>query len=119
MIFNDDLIEELVKGTDLSHALVSIYTDRFDPENPDSTGFWADSPSLGATARWGSRIRSFQRSKLNDATILDLESEFLQSVKWLLDDKLLRSVAVTVERKGTIAKATLELNGRKVRLDAI
>lgn len=119
MTFNESLIDELLSGSVLSHAMVSLFTDRYDPNTAEETGFWADSPSLGSLKRWGSGLRRFQREKITADSTLALENEILQSLQWLISDNLVKSLSVEIERNGTSVKAEVKLNGTGLIIDAI
>lgn len=93
----------------LTAVLISLFTDRRaqaddvppsgDPS--DLRGWWADEFHENRGDRIGSRLWLIERSKSTNETAVRAKEYVLEALQWMLDDKVVGSIDVTVERTGS------------------
>lgn len=86
-------------------VVISLFTWRralaSDPVDDDRCGWWGDSYPTVADDRIGSRLWLLRRRSLTDGTVRDAQAYAEEALRWLIDDDVLVSVTVTVQRQGT------------------
>lgn len=93
-------------------VLISLFTDRraeTDDKPPsgderDRRGWWADQFAAFQGDRIGSRLWLLDRSKRTNETALRAKEYALEALAWMLEDRVVASINVTVE---TTARALL------------
>lgn len=84
--------EDIEEENGLETAIIiSLYTDR---RVENKNGFWGDSLGDG---EWGSKIWTLRRETLNPKIQKKLEEYAKDSLKWLIDDKVAKSITVSSE----------------------
>lgn len=86
--------------------ILSLFTDRRaeDDDNPpsgnvdDRRGWWADQFAAVEGDKIGSRLWLLDRSKLNNEAVLRAKEYVLEAWQWMLEDRVVESIDVTVER---------------------
>jgi phage gp46-like protein len=78
------------------NARASIDDPLPDPNSDDRGGYWADVLASVAGDRTGSRIWTFQRSKNTAETRTQIRDAAIESLKWLHEDGIARTVTVEV-----------------------
>ena len=101
---------DLASDRGLVTAMVlSLFTDRraeADDVPPsgdarDLRGFWADEFADVEGDRFGSRLWLLARSKRTNETLLRAKEYVLEALAWALEDKVAKSIEVTVEAIGS------------------
>lgn len=106
-------------GDDPLHraVVISLFTWRralaSDPVDDDRHGWWGDSYPSIANDRIGSRLWLLRRRTLVDDTLRDARLYAEEALRWLVDDGVLASVEVMVEREG-LEKLVMRVRGVRV-----
>ena len=96
-ISGGDLVGE--RGLETA-VLISLFTDRFVPteELPSwenrNHGWWADALSQVSGDRIGSRLWTLMRDSVNDALARKVEDVCYESLQWMIEDGVARSIKV-------------------------
>lgn len=106
----------------LTAALLSLFTDRRanDDDAPpsgdvlDRRGWWADQFAAVAGDKMGSRLWLLARSILTNETVLLATQYVNEALQWMLDDKVVGAIDVTVTRMndGLLIAGALSRPGR-------
>ncbi len=93
----------------ITATALSLFTDRraeTDDQPPsgdprDRRGWWADQLAVIKGDRFGSRLWLLDRSKRNNETVIRAKEYAREALAWMLEDKVVASVDVTVETTDT------------------
>lgn len=90
-------------------------------DDSDRKGWWGDCVPSVAGDKIGSRLWLLQRRTLVADTLKDAQSYAEEALAWLVDDVVVTSVTVTLERQGhdrlNLRVTLLELNGETLELN--
>lgn len=90
-------------------------------DDSDRKGWWGDCAPSVAGDKIGSRLWLLQRRTLVADTLKDAQSYAEEALAWLVDDGVVTSVTVTLERQGhdrlNLRVTLLELNGETLELN--
>ncbi len=101
----------------LTAAALSLFTDRRaeDDDIPpsgdarDRRGWWGDEFAVITGDKFGSRLWLLDRSKRQNETILRAEEYVREALAWMLEDRVVSRVDVTVETSGATLLFAVEL----------
>jgi phage gp46-like protein len=102
-MIDDDLASD--RGL-ITAVLLSLFTDRraenddIPPsgDSSDRRGWWADQFADIEGDRIGSRLWLLDRSTLTNETLLRAQQYATEALQWMLDDKVVAGIAITVTR---------------------
>jgi phage gp46-like protein len=92
----------------MTAVLLSLFTDRRaetddvppSGDNRDRRGWWGDQFATIEGDRIGSRLWLLDRSKRINDTVLRAKEYVLEALAWMLEDRVVASIDVTVETSG-------------------
>ncbi len=102
----------------MTAVLLSLFTDRraeVDDVPPsgdptDRRGWWADEFAAVRGDKFGSRLWLLDRSKSTNETALRAKEYINEALAWMIEDRVIASVDVAVERTGAALWITVGLN---------
>jgi phage gp46-like protein len=102
-MIDDDLASD--RGL-VTAVLLSLFTDRRaenddvppSGDSSDRRGWWADQFAAVEGDRIGSRLWLLDRSTLTNETLLKAKGYVAEALQWMIDDKVVASIPVTVTR---------------------
>jgi phage gp46-like protein len=100
-IANGDLVGD--DGLETA-VLISLFSDKRVSVNeiPDQTtdrrGYWGDLIADVSGDVWGSKLWIYDRSKLNNPVVAQIEIAVKDALKWLVDDKIAKTIDVEAAR---------------------
>lgn len=115
-------------GDDPLHRaiVISLFTWRralpSDPvDDDDRQGWWGDSYPAVSDDRIGSRLWLLRRRSLTSSVVQDAQAYAQEALQWLVDDRVLESVEVVVQREGNerlnlLVRGVVLSSGRELEL---
>lgn len=89
-------------------------------DDADRQGWWGDCAPTEAGDQIGSRLWLLRRRALTDDTLLDAQEYAEEALRWMTDDDIVTTVAVTAERQGNdrlnLLVSLTESNGETLQL---
>ena len=114
----DTSIQDLESDAGLETAvIISLFTDRRakeddilpDSNNPDRRGWWGDLVSDIENDQIGSRLWLLNRQKTLESVLIKTKEYAKEALAWLIEDKVVVKIDVTVERLGPVGHDMLAL----------
>ena len=89
-------------------------------DDADRQGWWGDCAPTEAGDQIGSRLWLLRRRALTDDTLRDAQEYAEEALRWMTDDDIITTVAVTAERQGNdrlnLLVTLTESNGETLQL---
>jgi len=89
-------------------------------DDADRQGWWGDCAPTEAGDQIGSRLWLLRRRALTDDTLRDAQEYAQEALRWMTDDDIVTTVAVTAERQGNdrlnLLVTLTESNGETLQL---
>lgn len=89
-------------------------------DDADRQGWWGDCAPTEAGDQIGSRLWLLRRRALTDDTLRDAQEYAEEALRWMTDDDIVTTVAVTAERQGNdrlnLLVTLTESNGETLQL---